>query len=457
METTSLLHDSLLPHLERVTNADAMSEVFARKLRDTYASLHFNLEECSLERAQHRRGRRCRVLYRVHVRDEHDRVQEQWFYGKLVRPGQAQRQFEEALHAHELKNGLWKAVEFWPELNLIVWAFPNDPDMPGLLWASDAELVRAHMNTHLAHFDIAPTWRCERMRCARVKYMPGKRCVLRYDAELAQPSGAKRSLSFYSKTYSDGMSRFHFQNVRAAFEEMPKLNIPRPILHWEEANTYWQASWEGTPLIDTLPARAWEKTFAQLARVLADFHQSQCEAFSTADTLDIALDSAEEDAPRIGALLPQHEAMLHEVLRVLRLVREPLARAGAPLVPIHGTLRLEQFLARGEEYALIDFDMACLGDPHYDLAEFLTSLQFLQFTCGWERARLEQAMQWFQTAYAQNVSWPLEPERIAWYAVVSLLDKLHDALKGLDRTTLARIDDVIACMNEWLLIITPRA
>lgn len=327
--------------------------------------------------------------------------------------------------------------------------------MPGLLRASDVERVRALLNANLAQFNVAPSWHCETLRCVRVKYMPGKRCVLRYEVELAAPDGAKQSLAFYSKTYSDGMSRFHFQNLRAVYEQMPQLNIPRPILHWEEANTYWQESWEGTPLLEALPELHWEKTFAQVARVLADFHQSRCEALAAADLLDLALDSAEEDAPRIAAILTQYDALMHEALRVLRLAREPLARAGAPLVPVHGTIRVEQFLVRGEEYALIDFDLACLGDPLYDVAEFLTSLQFLQFTHGWERLRVEEAMRLFQAAYAQHVPWPIESERIAWYAVVSILDKLHDALKSLDRPALARIADIVACLQEWLLVVTP--
>jgi thiamine kinase-like enzyme len=345
-------------------------------------------------------------------------------------------------------------VELWPELNLITWAFPNDPGMPGLLRASEVEHVRAHLNANLAHFEVASSWHCESLRCARVKYMPGKRCVLRYHAELAHPDGARRNLTFYSKTYSDGMSRFHFQNLRAAYEQMPKINIPRPILHWEEANTYWQASWEGTPLLDALPGLDWEKTFAQAARVLANFHQSRCEAFPAADMLELALDSAEEDAQLLAVLLPQHEAVLHEALRALRAQRERLARAGAPLVPIHGAIRVEQIVARAEEYALVDFDAACLGDPFYDLAEFVTSLQYLRFTRDWERARLEQAQQTFQAAYAENVPWALEPERIAWYAVVSILGKLHDSLKNLDRPALAKIDDVVACLEEWLLVVT---
>ena len=432
-----------------------MTEVFARKLRDTYAHLHFKLEDFRVERVQHRRGRRCRLLYRLHLRDEHGGKQDQWFYGKLVRPGQAQRQFEEALYAHELKNGLWKPVEFWPELNLIVWAFPNDPDMQGLLRANEAEHVRAHFNVNLAHFGLEPAWQCQNVRSVRVKYMPGKRCVLRHDAELVHHGGAAKSLSFYSKTYSDGMSRFHFQNARAVYEQMQHLNMPRPILHWEEANTCWQEAWLGTPLLEALPALDWKKTFVQVARVLAGFHQARCEVLSAADMLDLALDSAEEDAPRIAAILTQYDALMHEVLRVLRLGREPLARAGAPLVPIHGTVRVEQFLTRGDDYALLDFDLACLGDPLYDVAEFLTSLQFLQFTLGWERARVEKAMQHFQNAYAQFAPWPLEPERIAWYAAVSILDKLHDALKNLDRPALARIDDIVACLQEWMRVVPP--
>ena len=436
-----------------------MAGVFARKLQDTYAHLNFKLEDCALERVQHRRGRRCRLLYRLHLRDEEGRPHEQWFYGKLVRSGQAQRQFEEALYSHELKNGMWKPVELWPELNLIVWAFPNDPDMPGLLEATDLAHVQAHLNANLAQWGLEALWHCTTLRCTRVKYMPGKRCVLRYHAELAHPNGATQSLSFYSKTYSDGMSRFHFQNLREAHRHLGKINIPRPILHWEEANTYWQEPWEGVPLIDVLPELNWKELFPRLARVLADFHQSRCEALPQADMLDRAFDSAAEDAERLAVILPRYEAQMHEALHVLRAQREHLARAGAPLVPIHGAIRLEQIVAREYEFALVDFDAAGLGDPHYDLAEFLSSLEYLRFTRGWERARLAHAMAWFQAAYAQNVSWQIESDRIAWYAVVSVLGKLHDSLKNLDRAALARIDAIVACMQEWLqqckLVVAP--
>lgn len=449
MNTANLLHDPMLPHLERVTDTNAMAEAFAQKLRVAYGDLNYKIENLALERVQHRRGRRCRLLYRLYFRAHEGKLEEQWFYAKLVRPGQAQRQYEEALYASELRNGIWKPVALWPEMNLIVWAFPNDPDVPGLLAATDLELVKKQIDAHLAQWGLATPWHCATVRCARVKYMPGKRCVLRYHAELAHPSGATKSVSFYSKTYSDGMSRFHFQNVAAAHEHMPKLNIPRPILHWEEANTYWQEPWEGTPLLDTLPALNWERVFPQLGRVLADFHQSQCPALPRADMLDRAFDSAEEDAQRLAVILPQHEAALLEALQTLQSRRGRLARPGAPLAPIHGAIRVEQIVARGEEYALVDFDAASLGDPHYDVAEFVASLEYLQFTRGWERTRLARAAEIFQSAYARLVSWPLEQERIAWYAVVSVLGKLHDALKNLDRPALAQIEATVACLDAW--------
>lgn len=45
---------------------------------------------------------------------------EQFFIGKMVKPGQATRQFESAQQTGELANGFWPAVQLWEEWDLVI-------------------------------------------------------------------------------------------------------------------------------------------------------------------------------------------------------------------------------------------------------------------------------------------------------------------------------------------------
>lgn len=445
--------DDRLPALATVTDAEAMAPIFAEKFHAALARLEARVESCALERIQHRLGKRCRLLYRLHLRNARGEKIDQWFLGKLVRAGQARRQYEVARAAENLQNGLWQAVSLWPDLEMVVWTFPHDPDMAGLAKAADSGFVQAQIEANLAAFGLAANWRGVQTNFVRVKYMPGKRCVLRYHVRLQNPAGEERTLSFFSKTYSDGMSRFHYQVLQQVYAHLRQaIDIPRPLLHLEAANTLWQAPWEGRPLIDLLDTADWEELFPRLAAGIAGFHQCQCEQLPPANTLERAFDSAEEDAQMLGWLLPPYHARLDAALARLATRREMLlpCRAESPVTPIHGAIRLEQFVARQHELALVDFDAVALGDPLYDVAEFIVSLQYLEFTAGYTRQRLAQAAALFIKSYAQGVPWQLPPARMAFYAISALLSKMHDTMKNLDKPAIARCDAIFEILEDWL-------
>jgi len=450
-QSSDLFQDPKLPHLGAATNPEIMAEMFAGKFRSTLAAQGLQVESCAIEWVQHRRGRRCRLLYRINLRDAGGKKFDQWFFGRLVREGQARRQYEQAPASTPLPNGLWQPLHLWPELEMIVWAFPHDPEMPGLAKAVDPVFVQAQIEANRAAWGLSAGWRCEKVAFEPVKYMPGKRCVLRYDVELENQSGESRRLAFYSKTYSDGRSRSHYRNLQEIHARLGnKLNIPRPLSHWAEANTIWQEPWLGRPLIDRLDKIDWEEVFPRLAAVLAAFHQSQCEALPRVNALERAFEAVQEDAPILGWLLPQHRSRFDKALATIAGARETLARQPAPVAPTHGTMRIEQILARDHETALVDFDAAALSDPLCDVAEFLISLQFLEFSRDFPRHRLAMAAELFKASYAKQVFWQVNPQRVAWYAVVSLLDKMHESLRNLDGGILQRLEAILEVMEFWI-------
>ncbi len=428
-----------------------MAKRLAHAHQATLAQLRAEVEHCAIERVQYRPERRCRVLYRLDLRDASGNKAEQWFHGKLVRSGQAQREYEKALAAENLQNGAWQPVTLWPDLEMVVWTFPNDPRMPQLVKAADPQRIRAHLNANLKVWKLSGSWRCSEVVVARVKYMPGKRCVMRCHARMANSFGESRELCFYSKSYSDAMSHYHFDILTKVHRQLGHaVNIPRPLLHWDETNTFWQEPWDGRPVLDMLAEYDWEELFPRLGRVLANLHQSRCGGLLKFEALEHGFDSAQEDAESLRRLLPEQNEFFARTLGALTAAKERLARAQALAVPIHGAIRLEQIVARGQEVALVDFDAMTQGDPLYDVAEFLASLQYLAFTHELAPERLAHAAALFRESYERQTQRSLEPQRLAWYAVVSLLSKMHDSWKNLDTRAMAHGAAIVQLVGGWI-------
>ncbi len=441
--------DPELPHLGIVTDPMAMASTFAKNLRATLSQRKWQVENCALERVQYHWSKchHCRLLYRVNLRDAGGQKFDQWFWGEHWSNGRVQRKFEEAQDSPFLQNGIWQPVQLWPELNMVVWSFPNDPEMPGLVKAADPAFVQSQVNANLPIWGLGDDWRSEPITIKRVKYMPGKRCVLRYHLRLVNSRGESRDLSFYSKTYHDSASTFHYQVLQKVYEHLrDRINIPRPLAYLKEARTFWQEPWEGRPLMEMLNDLDWDELFPRLATVLATFHQSRCQDLPAAGNWDDVLDSAQEDALKLGWFFPQYRGRLAAALAALLAAKEELTKQEIPVVPIHGAIRLEQIVARGNEVALVDFDAAGLGDPLYDVAEFLASLQYMEFTYGFSH-RLSRAAELFTISYQQQVPWALNPQRLAWYSVAFLLSKMLGSLKHLDRVALQRFEAILAIIE----------
>jgi thiamine kinase-like enzyme len=101
--------------------------------------------------------------------------------------------------------------------------------------------------------------------------------------------------------------------------------------------------------------------------------------------------------------------------------------------------------------ALVDFDAVAMGDPHYDVAEFIASLQYLELSRGLSRQRLASAAKLFYESYAARVPWACDRRRIAWYTRAFLISKMFSSIKNLDFQALQRLEsDGQEIMNGWL-------
>jgi hypothetical protein len=285
--------------------------------------------------------------------------------------------------------------------------------------------------------------------------MPGKRCVLRFHLNLIGPAGESRQVNFYSKSYNDAWSRYHFDMLNAVYEQLaveaPIVNIPKPLLHLDGLNTFWQEEWPGHPLIEVMEEQNWEELFPRIAAVVAALHRSGSKGFRPGPDPDEVMNTADEDGTKFAYMLPQYQRSIMPALERLRAEKSALELQNIPAALIHGACRVEQMLVRGSKLALVDFDAVAKGDPHYDVAEFIASLQYLELSRGLSRQRLARAAQLFYESYAALVPWACDRRRIGWYARAFLISKMFSSIKNLDFPALQRLEsDGEEIMNGWL-------
>ncbi|RMG62312.1 MAG: aminoglycoside phosphotransferase family protein, partial [Calditrichaeota bacterium] len=365
-----------------------------------------------------------------------------WFSGKLLRPRVAHRHFAQAKQTTPSGNGWAPALFFLDALRMIVWRFPYEEAMPGLRFFEQPERLHQFFSEKLFPAFPAPdglAWQGYRP----IKYMPGKRCVLQHTF-LNKRTGD--TVQLYSKTYPDGQAEEAFDRWQEVARRMKGvMETPLPLAYWQEACTIWMEAWPGEPLLDS-PTGLNETLFARLGRQIAGLHQLPAGNLEPLILLEDVLASAREDCASLAWHLPEHTSLFQQIGRRIELLCSGIEVGQIPRALVHNALRLEQFLGNGERIALLDLDAAGQGDPLYDVAEFLSSLEYLAL-CQPEYRQLLAFQSAFLEAYANQVPWEMDARRLLAYQLTALAGKLHDSIKNLHRPALNRLEEILNMLD----------
>jgi hypothetical protein len=278
----------------------------------------------------------------------------------------------------------------------------------------------------------------------RVKYMPTKRCVLRFhvEAERARARGGAPFV-FFAKAYPPGESEAAFRLQRDVLGRLAAahatVEVAEPLVHLADESAIWFADWGGRGLIAEANPNGSDAMAARAATALAAFHRVEQPGLPVSASLADTLDAAREDAADYTTRAPGHARCARDILSRLE-HRLPAARVGRPSVALHGAFRAEHVQVRGAHTALLDLDGMALGDPLIDAAEFVASLEFLELRSAPGALDAERVSRRFLQHYAAAVPWVVDGASLAWHARVSILRKLHGAVKRLARPTLERLE-----------------
>lgn len=454
------IHDHALPQLQQATDTKIMAAAFEAYFRSEYPSRGLKVSDCQISRLHHKPGKECNITYRLSGHDRDHQSYVQWIFAKMPANGETQKSALNILPQQWPGCDFWKPVSAWQEMNMELHAFPYDVKMPYLGQLLDLEFVKRQIEERLPNFGLSNEWKCREVTCHKIKYMPTRRCVLRYEFVAADAAHNQRQMVFYSKTYNSANSRYVY-DVLSAVCASPAcnngvLNIPAPIANLDGANTLWQHAWEGTKFGSVMRERGWANLphsgfMPKIAAMLAALHQIEIPHVLLANgpAPAKATENAFGDAEDIAEFLPEKQALLTATAKTLADLAPAIA-THLTVATIHGSFKVAQLLCRGHELALVDFDSISRGDPLYDVAEFFASILYLIVSDGIPAAPVRESLESFWSDYQQRVSWQCDRRRLAWYLVAFLLGKMHSSLKRSEMKAVVRMPLAFDLVAEWL-------
>ena len=253
-----------------------------------------------------------------------------------------------------------------PELDLVVWRFPEDPRLTAL---PDLVAPRRAAGT------LPPVVRAvlglpegAEPRVTVVRYQPEASVTLRLEAG---PSGGP---SVFAKHLADGtvadIAARH-QALWSTSDPARGLRIAEPLAVDPVRRVLWTRGVAGRPLTETVrPDRLPEAT-EPLGPLLAALHASSVATTSSIGVDDL-LAEAHKKADKLARAHPPIAPLVTDlVAAATRRRRDVVRERGCTL---HGDFHLDQLVSSTAGPVLVDLDAMVHGPPELDLAEFLVDL-----------------------------------------------------------------------------------
>ncbi len=341
-------------------------------------------------------------------------------YGRAYMGGHSKKVFTKLPPTPLTSPAFGKPLVHLPNLDMIIWAFPNDPKLHHLPKLLDIQTVENTLPLPMERKSALDWSQKNRgIRPNLVRYKPESRCTIRYDLR-ENPRSTSPAHAIYAKTFANecGTSVFHRNEYfwSQSLANSRGFTVAKPLGLTKEINTVWQDGIYGYPLRRMINRTNFHDLLTIVGKNLAVFHKSRLMMERTVSHKDRVIEARKQSA-KIYQVFPEHKKSLCSFL--LELEEQVTDFSSAPTSVIHGDFHLEQLMLSKHRIVLCDFDDVAQGDPLQDVADFLAQLYFYDYAVDF----IAPMTRSFCLAYARHVDWEMSPDRVRWHMQIQLIRK----------------------------------
>lgn len=373
-------------------------------------------------------SKRTTALYEFEFRVQDSETIRHHYVGYIVPPEKFSAERSKIERNARITPPFGPAVIPVPAANMVLAAYPNDRKMALLQPADLVQKMPRRLRSLLRisgrdgaalHVDLK-----------LLRYVPEKRYTTRCVYEFSAGNGRQR-WSCIAKQLGDFTKvRSLYNSLRALWKEFqPSLalqngftypvRIPEPLALLRE---------KPVVLIEEIPGENLKRRLAELdvntrlydtGALLANFHKARKRVRKQITRCNEIAEVREINGC-IGAALPGLRKRLRAFMQQFKAVQ--WEDRVAPVL-LHGSYRLNHLFLHGDCLVLLDLDSIRMGHPAYDIANFLSSLYYLEAQGRINRQRRGALIEPFLRGYTEHAACRVSPRAVFWFLSSLLINK----------------------------------
>jgi phosphotransferase family enzyme len=437
------ISDERLPQMETLLNASLMRAVFERELPAAC-----RIEDCAIVSTKYRPGKNILIAYQLKIID-------------LVL-GQSRNQLMTLLACgigdakDFFTNAIAKPTFHIPELEAMVWVFPNDRKLAGLAGLIDSvSLSRRYLPEVVAgHF--GSEWRIVDLVSDPIRYRPERVYTVRVNLSLRNVrTGDIESLVLFGKTYclDEGEAAWRWLQLlwNSEARREGRILTSIPLAYQAEIKTIWMCGLEGMTLNEyDVGSEGFYELLALTGSTVAELHRTFISAVPLV-TMSEIVSKLEAAADLISRLRPARREELQSLIETLSALSDRIEVSF--IATLHGDLHLKNLFVTSDRIAriaLLDLDNLSQGDPLRDLGSFIASLHYRGLIEGWADEVVADISRRFILSYRQNADWEVSAASLNWYIAAALIsERAYRCLTKLKVEKVEILDEIIDLANKF--------
>ena len=435
--------EELPANLREIADEKKLAEALQPHLGPSLSAKTQQIDSCHIDQLRCKPGGGCRLLFTATIgRKGNGSVGDQKFFGQLIRQNVSYVVTEALNRTNLTMPRFGPPVFFIPEWSLLVWAYPNDPELPGLSVLNDGEKILWQAKSTPEKFGLSsPPLSASG---ETTKYVPGMRCgmIYRMASQMEQTNGTDSMHSLYGKAYRAGEGAQAFDIMKQVWEsdacQRRDFIIPRPYSFDAECDILWQEALPGKPLADTAARRGDLPALSrEIGRRLAAFHGIQLDLPIEKD-LNFQIEEIKAAMTAMSKVFPHVAERCDGVGWRLLEAAEKLERGS--VTPVHVSFKFSHIFDTEQGIVFIDFDGARLGDPGYDVGRFIAHLYKMKADWKIDPEIAEKSVTNFSEAYNLAAASPLSRKKIDWFTASHLLcSQIYKSIKRRDTSLVNKL------------------
>lgn len=426
--------DPCFPQMAKVSDAEIMQRFFQQTL---FNQPHLSIGSCFIDEKRYKPGKSLLLSYQVTMADLKLNVQQiHWLTVKVCPVNSHNNEFSSA-------NG-----RYIDELNVWVWAFPDDRKLQHLPELLDSGFLQTYLAQNLSAV-LGRTARIDAIQTKVMHYLPECSCMIRYSLTITDASEAdtSREVIVYGKIYADDSGAKTYDTMQQLAKQL--ASTAQPLFYDADRQTLWQTHVAGQPL-EWNAVNLTPPTLAAIAKAIAAFQACLLSSDKTYHFVDIqqgltaACKIAQSTHPQF------HQGVTTTVATLLRR-HEQMDWGLARKAPMHLDLKLGNILIEGDQVAIIDLDCVALGDPLADTGSFIANLILHGLLAEAEQVVIEKVVRLFCAEYYAASSWAVDSSQLNWYVAAALIHEvIRRSLRQQNPQRQAHLNNLLELSNMFL-------